>query len=505
MAAQPGNTITYTDGDGTVMLSYDGQFAQKNLYRGLRNNYEILVSFQNQRWEILGSVVNDPIASTLYFSDADTSPNPPNLLTGNWQNAVGMQLIEFSGTGTQNATAVTFDPLPILCESDSPATNLSGGSPQGGMYSGVGVTDNGDGITFTFDPSITGPGTYTVTYEVGNESVQADIDVLALPSLTFATLPIIDLSDYPPGTDVVGLGNVTPPGGTFSSTITNLVVNESETSTFALNRGLLEVGDIDIDYSYTDNDGCNAVVTQTLTVTRSLQAGDLCSNAIDISQLVIDTGSEALTTTVYDNSSLSNDFDPGSGYGCFADGHSTPLHQTLWLTFVGTGHEYTFSTINCEAATNYNPAMQAAIYEGTCGGLTPVACANDVDVSVGGITLQTVAGVRYFTMLDVESDTEQATGDFCVQISRTSNPSSTLEEAYLQVVLSPNPARDHLTLDGLPSDVRVQVYDVASGKVVAAEAETKDGIVDISGIRSGVYLIRGMIGEQVFVKKFVKL
>lgn len=40
-----------------------------------------------------------------------------------------------------------------------------GGSPAGGVYSGTGVTDNGDGLTYSFDPAVAGIGTHTITYD----------------------------------------------------------------------------------------------------------------------------------------------------------------------------------------------------------------------------------------------------------------------------------------------------------------------------------------------------
>lgn len=53
-----------------------------------------------------------------------------------------------------------------VCEGSQVQTNLGGGTPFGGVYSGPGVTDNGDGNTFTFDPAVAGVGVHTISYEV---------------------------------------------------------------------------------------------------------------------------------------------------------------------------------------------------------------------------------------------------------------------------------------------------------------------------------------------------
>ncbi len=41
-----------------------------------------------------------------------------------------------------------------------------GGTPIGGEYSGPGVTDNGDGLTYTFDPAVAGIGIHSIGYDV---------------------------------------------------------------------------------------------------------------------------------------------------------------------------------------------------------------------------------------------------------------------------------------------------------------------------------------------------
>src|SRR5690606_5981269 len=45
-------------------------------------------------------------------------------------------------------------------------TGLSGGSPFGGVYSGPGVTDDGNGTTYTFDAALAGVGIHTISYNV---------------------------------------------------------------------------------------------------------------------------------------------------------------------------------------------------------------------------------------------------------------------------------------------------------------------------------------------------
>ena len=88
---------------------------------------------------------------------------------------------------TPSQTA-TLSILEEVCFSSPVLTDLGGGAPVGGVYSGPGVTDNGDGLTFNFDPAVAGVGTHTVTYNVpaGPCSVASSatdtIEVLAVPN-----------------------------------------------------------------------------------------------------------------------------------------------------------------------------------------------------------------------------------------------------------------------------------------------------------------------------------
>lgn len=53
-----------------------------------------------------------------------------------------------------------------VCVDKGLMTGLSGGTPFGGVYSGPGVTDDGNGMTYTFDPVEAGVGIHTIMYSV---------------------------------------------------------------------------------------------------------------------------------------------------------------------------------------------------------------------------------------------------------------------------------------------------------------------------------------------------
>lgn len=78
-------------------------------------------------------------------------------------------------TGIETDQIEVILPIPVtlnipdnndtLCIEEGIVTNISGGSPLGGIYSGSGVIDNSNGLNFNFDPSLSGTGLHLVTYQ----------------------------------------------------------------------------------------------------------------------------------------------------------------------------------------------------------------------------------------------------------------------------------------------------------------------------------------------------
>jgi Secretion system C-terminal sorting domain len=85
----------------------------------------------------------------------------------------------FEYTNCTSFPTVTFSALPDVCTGE-PAFALSGGSPSGGTYTGVGVTGN------NFDPTAAGLGTHSITYLFvdGNGCAASSIQSLTVGACT---------------------------------------------------------------------------------------------------------------------------------------------------------------------------------------------------------------------------------------------------------------------------------------------------------------------------------
>ena len=177
---------------------------------------------------------------------------------------------------------VTFTALADLCLDAGVQAGLGSGTPTGGVYSGPGVTDDGNGNTYSFNPAAAGVGTHTITYNFtdGNGcsgSANDNVVVFGLPTVSFATLGdlCVDAGNQ------TGLTGGSPAGGVYSGPG---VVDDGNGITYSFNPAFSGVGTHTITYNFTDGNGCsgsandNVVVFAVPTVSFAALA-DLCLDA----------------------------------------------------------------------------------------------------------------------------------------------------------------------------------------------------------------------------------
>ncbi len=244
---------------------------------------------------------------------------------------VGTHTITYTFTNangcTSNATdnievfalpTVTFTAPADLCVNAGVQTGLGSGSPTGGVYSGPGVTDNGNGSTYSFDPAAAGVGTHTITYTFTNvngctSSANDDVEVFALPTVTFTAPADLCVSD---GVQA-GLGGGNPTGGVYSGTG---VTDDGNGTTYSFDPAAAGVGTHTITYTFTNVNGCTSSANDDVevfglpTVTFTTLA-DLCVDA----GVQTGLGSGSPTGGVYSGTGVTDDgngmtysFDPAA-------------------------------------------------------------------------------------------------------------------------------------------------------------------------------------------------
>jgi len=172
----------------------------------------------------------------------------------NWTKSLANITLSCTDFTTQmigGGPVVTFTAPADLCIDAAVQTGLSGGDPTGGVYSGPGVTDDGNGMTYSFDPATAGVGVHTITYTGSGGSANDDIEVFALPTVTFTALEDVCGDD---GVQT-GSGGGTPTSGVYSGAG---VTDDGNGMTYSFDPTAAGIGVHTITYNYTDANGCSA-------------------------------------------------------------------------------------------------------------------------------------------------------------------------------------------------------------------------------------------------------
>lgn len=215
----------------------------------------------------------------------EENPSPVEVVSG----LSGPRLCAFDGidlyicenTGGKISRLVINNPVisAITACSNETLDNLGGASPTGGVYSGPGVTDNGDGQTFTFDLAGQGLGTHMITYTISGASVNTTLEVVDPPTVSF-TAP----GPYFENAGAQTLSGGMPIGGTYSG---NGVVDNGDGS-YSFDPAVAGAGSIEITYDYTDGNGCMATANGSITVNQVLVGTAYITNAEDGTVSVMD-------------------------------------------------------------------------------------------------------------------------------------------------------------------------------------------------------------------------
>lgn len=274
---------------------------------------------------------------------------------GTGDHALTYIYTDANGCSSSCITTVTVNPTPVVaCGSYGPACADASplplnGLPTGGTWSGTGIVGS------TFDPTVSGPGTHTVTYQFTDAngcSASCSTDIVVNP------LPAVACGNYGPlcpGAPAIALNGI-PAGGTWSGTG---IVG----STF--DPAASGPGAFAVTYTFTDANGCSAACTTTI-------------NVDPVSALVCGTYGPACQSAA-----------PIALAGAPAGGTwSGPgvVGSTLDPALAGPGTHtltYTFTTANgcvhsCQTDVVVHPDPVAV-----CGAYGPF-CADDAAVALGG-------------------------------------------------------------------------------------------------------------------------
>ncbi len=288
----------------------------------------------------------------------DVSASTPNTYTVTY-NTAGTCPNSSNVSVTINALpTVTFTALADLCVNAGVQAGLGGGSPTGGVYSGTGVTDDGNGMTYSFNPATAGVGTHTITYTFtdGNgctNSASDNVEVFALPTVT-----ITALADLCVNAGVqTGLGGGSPTGGVYSGTG---VTDDGNGMTYSFDPATAGVGTHAITYSFTNGNGCTNSASDNVEVfsvpsTPSVTTPLTVCPGFDV--ILSATGSGTGDLVFYDNTmtEIGRATMGGTANQVFNNGALANGAYTFFVTEDNGSCESPSATINVTVEDNTNP------------------------------------------------------------------------------------------------------------------------------------------------------
>jgi len=399
-------------------------------------------------------------------------------ITYNYTDAYGCAHSSVNTITVNTAPSVTQSLIADVCDVAAPFA-LSGGSPAGGSYSGVGVSAG------NFDPSA---GTQTVTYsytDVNSCSNSATTTITVNTSPAVTQSPVTTCSSAGP----FALTGGAPAGGSYSGV--GVTAGDFDPS----------AGTQTITYDYTDANGCSssasAVVTVNEPTVSQASIPDVCSNAAPFAL----TGGLPAGGTYSGTGVTAGSFDPSAG------------SQTVTYSYTdGNGCSNTATTaiaVNTAPSVSFAlPVASLCIYNSavTLSGGSPASGSySGTGVAAGSFNPAT-AGLGTHTITYDYTDGNGCSGsatdnvlvDACLGIN---------EVSQTNLVAYPNPS------NGLFTVSLETANQMTNLKVVDLQGKTMDAglllqgttiAIDLTKASNGIYLLQGLSNGELVTVRLVK-
>ncbi|QCE41464.1 T9SS type A sorting domain-containing protein [Psychroserpens sp. NJDZ02] len=265
-----------------------------------------------------GAGVTDDGNGTTYAFDPAGAGVGTHTITYTFTNANGCTNAASDDVEVFALPTVTFTAPSDLCVDAGVQAGLGGGTATGGVYSGVGVTDDGNGMTYAFDPAGAGVGTHTITYTFANANgcttaASDDVEVFALPTVTF-TAPMDLCVDE--GVQS-GLGSGTASGGVYSG---SGVTDDSNGMTYSFDPLVAGVGTHTITYTITNANGCS----------------NFANDAVEVFQTPVDPIIDIITVKFPVNPCLNPPDDGFYNSTGMLNGKNSYINGSFGISFDGT-------------------------------------------------------------------------------------------------------------------------------------------------------------------------
>ncbi|SRX52437.1 HYR domain-containing protein [Aequorivita sp. CIP111184] len=394
-----------------------------------------------------------------------------------WINNDNTEFVPTANSGCGYSVILTSFTAPAdLCIDAGVQTSLGGGTPTGGVYSGPGVTDDGNGATYSFDPATAGVGIHTLTYTESGNSVTDDIEVFALDDASFSYSAASYCSNAADPTPTIS-GLV---GGTFTSGA-GLSINAA---TGVIDVSASTPGTYTVTYTTSgtcsNSSSVNVTINAADDASFSYGAASYCANATDPTPTI--SGLAGGTFTSVAGLSIN------ASTGAIDVSASTPGTYTVTYTTAGTCPNSSGVSVTINALDDASFSYSAASYcvsaadptptiTGLAGGIfTSSPAGLSINASTGVIDVSASTPSTY-TVTYTTSGTCPNSSSVSVSINALDNASFSYGAAsYCIAAADPTP-----TITGLAGGT------FSSGAGLSINAAT--GTIDLSASTPGSYTI----------------
>lgn len=121
--------------------------------------------------------------------------------------------------------------------------------------------------------------------------------------------------------------------------------------------------------------------------------------------------------------------------------------------------------------------------------------------AVSSLTMP-VAG--FFQALDYELEEGYYALGYSTEIFPIEGPDAISESVFTNLSMSPNPVSNQLTIEGVPNNTSVSIYNISGSLIGRFEINSANNQIDFSQFNAGVYIIQMQNNNQVITKKIVK-
>ncbi|MBX7182253.1 MAG: hypothetical protein K1X82_09085, partial [Bacteroidia bacterium] len=406
----------------------------------------------------------------------------PYTITYSYTDGNGCSNSNAQQTNVSAAPVVTLSPLSSTC-SDALPFALSGGSPVGGTYSGTGVVAN------TFDPSIAGVGTHTITYSFTSPGCAP---VTATTTIVVNSAPTASISYSEPFcTSVTTTQNPTltgATGGTYSSTAgLSLDIN-----TGAILPSSSTAGSYTVTYSVPASNGCSSVsATATVNITDQPTASivytgsPFCTNgSVGSVTLTGTSGGTYSSTTGLTIDANTGDIDPSTStagtyivtYTIAAGAGCSGISTTTSVTITNSlSANISYSEPFCTSVTTaQNPTLT-----GATGGTYSSTAGLSLDINTGAILPSSSTAGSYTVTYSVPASNGCSSVTATATVNITDQPTASI--VYTGSPFCTNGSVGSVTLTGTSGGT----YSSTAGLTIDANT----GDIDPSTSTAGTYIV----------------